>query len=87
MDAEDAYVKKRIDILDTLIKNTPKHYRAKDGIFEKAKILWEYGQWKQDSKLQSDALKLWYQIPKIPNNGDFLNKEAFETIQLLLREM
>ncbi|MGV3665126.1 MAG: hypothetical protein ACO1NV_03260 [Leptospira bouyouniensis] len=86
LDAEDAYVKKRIDILDTLIKNTPNFYRTKDGIFEKAKILWEYGQWKQDPKLQSDALKLFYQIPKIPNNGDFLNKDTFESIQLLLRD-
>lgn len=86
MDAEDAYIKKRLDILDTLLRNTPNFYRARDGIFEKAKILWEYGQWKQDPKLQSDALKLWYQIPKTPNNGDFLNKDAFDSIQLLLRE-
>ncbi|XDD45736.1 hypothetical protein AB3N60_13600 [Leptospira sp. WS39.C2] len=86
MDAEDAYVKKRLDILDTLIKNTPNFYRTRDGLFEKAKILWEYGQLKQDTKLQSDALKLFYQIPKIPNNGDFLNKDTFDTIQLLLRE-
>lgn len=86
MDVEDAYVKKRLDIIDTLIKNTPNHYRERDGVFEKAKILWEYGQWKQDSKLQSDALRLWYQIAKIPNTGDFLNQNAFESIQLLLRE-
>ncbi|PKA26390.1 hypothetical protein [Leptospira levettii] len=87
MDAEEAYVKKRIDILDTLLTHTPKFYRTKDGLFEKAKILWEHGQWKQDSKLQSDALKLWYQIPKIPKNGDFLNQETFDTIQLLLRDV
>lgn len=86
IEAEDAYVKKRIDILDTLIKNTPNHYRERDGLFEKAKLLWEYGQWKQDSKLQSDALKFFYKIPKVPNNGDFLNQHAFDSIELLLRE-
>ncbi|WP_167880752.1 hypothetical protein [Leptospira yanagawae] len=86
IEAEDAYVKKRIDILDTLIKNTPNHYRERDGLFEKAKLLWEYGQWKQDPKLQSEALKFFYKIPKVPKNGDFLNQNAFDSIELLLRE-
>ncbi|TGM05251.1 hypothetical protein [Leptospira jelokensis] len=86
IEAEEAYAKKRLDILDTLIKNTPNHYRERDGLFEKAKLLWEFGQWKQDPKLQSDALKYFYKIPKVPKNGDFLNQNAFDSIELLLRE-
>ncbi|TGL67571.1 hypothetical protein [Leptospira jelokensis] len=86
IEAEEAYAKKRLDILDTLIKNTPNHYRERDGLFEKAKLLWEFGQWKQDPELQSDALKYFYKIPKVPKNGDFLNQNAFDSIELLLRE-
>ncbi|MCW7482729.1 hypothetical protein [Leptospira kanakyensis] len=86
-DVEEAYSKKRIDILETLISKTPKGYRLKDGYFEKGRVLWESGVLRKDSKLQSEAIKTWNRIPGLPSNGDFLNERAYENIELLLRDL
>ncbi|MCW7458436.1 hypothetical protein ND856_16095 [Leptospira bandrabouensis] len=86
-DVEEAYSKKRVDILDTLIAKTPNGYRKRDGYFEKGRVLWEAGNSRKDSKLQSEALKIWNRISNLPTNGDFLNEKAFESIQLLLRDL
>ncbi|PJZ44467.1 hypothetical protein [Leptospira brenneri] len=85
-DVEEAYSKKRIEILETLISKTPKGYRIKDGYFEKGRVLWESGSFKKDTKLQSEAIKTWNKIVSLPANGDFLNEKANEAIQLLLRD-
>ncbi|MBM9591137.1 hypothetical protein JWG41_11810 [Leptospira sp. 201903075] len=86
-DVEEAYSKKRIDIMDTLISKTPKGYRIKDGYFDKGRILWESGMNRKDSKLLSEAIHSWNAIPRLPANGDFLNEKAYEAIQLLLRDL
>ncbi|PJZ83882.1 hypothetical protein [Leptospira harrisiae] len=86
-DVEEVYSKKRIDILETLISKTPKGYRIKDGYFEKGRVLWEAGNSRKDTKLQSEAIKTWNRISNLPTNGDFLNEHAYEAIQLLLRDL
>lgn len=86
-DVEEAYSKKRIDIIDTLISKTPKGYRIKDGYFDKGRILWEAGMSRKDSKLLTEAISNWNRIPNLQANGDFLNEKPYEAIQLLLRDL
>jgi hypothetical protein len=87
-DINRLYFKKRLEIMDTLIANTPDNYRLADGIFEKAKIHWEYSQTLtiEEKKMEQDkALDLWKKIQSSPSaNGDFLNEKPLKEIKSIL---
>jgi hypothetical protein len=87
-DVNSLYTKKRLDIMDTLIANTPDGYRRADAIFEKGRIHWEYsltlGKEGRDQE-QSRAIKIWSGIQEEDKrNGDFLNQKPLEDIQDIL---
>jgi hypothetical protein len=87
-DINRLYSKKRLEIMDTLIANTPDNYRLADGIFEKAKIHWEYSQTLpiEEKKIEQDkAIELWKSIQSITaTNGDFMNEKPLKEIKSLL---
>lgn len=87
-DVNSLYFKKRLDIMDTLIANTPDGYRRADALFEKGRIHWEYGQslsLTDRVREQSRALEIWSGIREgDKTNGDFLNQKPLEDIQDLL---
>lgn len=77
-DALKLYHRKKLEIMDYLLANTPENYRRSDAIFEKGRILWERGIRTGSNKEKKEAAQLWSQITSIPNSGDFLNREAFQ---------
>ncbi|MDF3818972.1 hypothetical protein P3G55_03615 [Leptospira sp. 96542] len=85
-DVEGAYNKKQLDIIDTLIQNTPNGYRLKDAYFERGRILWESGIARDDESLLFEAIKNWEKIPSLKQEGDFLAERSFEAIDLALRD-
>jgi hypothetical protein len=88
-DVNRLYSKKRLEIMDTLIQNTPNNYRKADGLFEKARIHWEYSQTlAMEERIieQSKAIQIWKGISAVhATNGDFLNEKALEEIKNTLR--
>ncbi len=84
-DAEQAFTQKRLEIMDTLIQNSPANYRVKDAIFEKGRILWEAGMQRNDENLFKQALLNWQKISQIPEQGDFLYKSSFNALESLLK--
>ncbi|BDA77775.1 hypothetical protein LPTSP3_g07050 [Leptospira kobayashii] len=84
-DAEAAYTNKRLQIMDSLIQNTPNGYRLQDALFEKGRILWESGILKGDDKLLYEAIGEWKKISK-KGEGDFLAEKTVENILLTLQQ-
>ncbi|GBF50783.1 hypothetical protein LPTSP4_23100 [Leptospira ryugenii] len=80
------YAKKRLEIIDTLIQNSPKSYRLKDAYFEKGRILWEMGRAENEDRYLEEALSVWAKIPQEREEGDFLLKKAFETLSFVLKD-
>ena len=85
-DASQLYEKKRIEILDYLIKTTPKNYRVADALFLKGNIYWERYEKNKNVELKKKAVVNWQKINKLENikEGDFLNKKTFEKIKPFL---
>lgn len=86
VDVEQAYTKKRLDILDTLIKNSPEKFRWKDAYFQRGVVNWESGKFRNDKNLLAEAIKDWNRIPALPNQGDFLFEKSFQNLELTLRD-
>lgn len=86
IDVQSAYVKKRLEILDTLIKNSPKQYRWKDAYFQKGVVLWEFGKFKGDKQLLVDAIQTWSKIPSLSSEGDFLFQSIWERMEWALKD-
>jgi len=88
-DVNKLYTKKRLDIMDTLIKNTPDNYRKADGLFEKARIHWEYSMTlplEERIQEQNKALEIWNGISAVhKTNGDFLNEKALTDLKETLK--
>jgi len=88
-DVNRLYAKKRLDIMDTLIKNTPDNYRKADGLFEKARIHWEYSQtlpMEERILEQNKAIQIWNGISGVhTTNGDFLNEKALTELKVTLK--
>ena len=80
-DSFQIYAKRRLEIMDYLIKQTPRSYRVKDALFEKGRIYWELGKMNLDASQYEKAIRVWSKIPTIRSDrGDFLNKDAFEKV-------
>lgn len=87
-DVHDLYFRKRIEIMDTLLANTPDHYRVKDAIFEKGRIYWEYSQhlpMEKRKEYQIQALQEWKKIESAQSSGDFLNEKTYLELKNLTR--
>ncbi|MCZ8156519.1 MAG: hypothetical protein O9264_10400 [Leptospira sp.] len=86
-DLELAYTTKRLQMMDTLISNTPAGYRLNDAYFEKGRILWEAGMFRGDDALLGEAIQNWSKI-KINKTAedDFLNQKAYESILFALQD-
>ena len=87
--AFNLYSKKRIEIMDFLILQTPGSYRLKDALFEKGKIYWEMARANfNDSKNFRLAIQTWSKIASIGGDqGEFINLRAYREIQPLLNKL
>lgn len=56
------YTKKRLEVLDYLIANTPKGYRKNDALFMRAIIHWEMGQKNNNMEEMNNAALEWYNL-------------------------
>ena len=75
------YAKRRIEIMDYLIKQSPSSYRIKDALFTQGSVYWELGKINLDASQYEKAIQIWSKIPTIQSDkGDFLNAEAFNKI-------
>ncbi len=80
------YYLKRTEILDYLLQNTPGGYRSKDATFAKARIYWESidpmepRSWANAKR----AVEIWRSIDHLTDNGDFLSKEAIDSMRVAL---
>ncbi|WP_411823572.1 hypothetical protein [Leptospira sp. 'Mane'] len=84
-DAELAYTTKRLQIIDSLIKNTPAGYRLQDALFEKGRIFWESGILRGEDELLYKAIAEWKKI-SLKGDGDFLAEKTVENIRLTLQQ-
>ncbi len=81
VDSFNIYAKRRIEIIDYLIKQSPSSYRMRDALFTKGSIYWELGKVNLDASQYEKAIQVWSKIPAIRSDkGDFLNAEAFDKI-------
>jgi hypothetical protein len=87
-DVNRLYTEKRLDILNTLINNTPDNYRVADAKFDKGRVHWEYSMsLEQEERAieQRKAFKEWASIKEADaSNGDFLNQKAWKELNDLL---
>jgi hypothetical protein len=87
-DVNRLYTEKRLDILNTLIANTPENYRVADAKFDKGRVHWEYSMGlgpEERIAEQNKALKEWASIREADGvNGDFLNEKAWKELNALL---
>lgn len=88
-DAVDLYAKRRLEIMDFLLKTSPEGYRQKDALFEKGKILWEKSSFKpaEQQKLLQEAIRVWEDLARIDRRTDknFLNQKAFAELKGLIK--
>lgn len=82
--AFDIYSKRRVEIMDFLLRTSPGGYRANDALFQKGQILWDRGDELRDDSLKRQAVQIWQSIPDSAGNGDFLNKEVLAEMKPLL---
>ncbi len=81
IDSFKIYAKKRLEIMDYLIKETPNSYRVKDALFEKGRIYWELGKVTLDASQYEKAIQTWSKVSMIKSDrGDFVNAKAFKQI-------
>jgi len=86
-DVEQAYSSKRLQMIETLIANTPNGYRLNDALFEKGRILWEAGMFRGEEGLLNEAISSWSKIRITKNDeGDFLSSAAYDSILFALRD-
>ncbi|WCL50351.1 hypothetical protein [Leptospira sp. GIMC2001] len=87
-DVNRLYTQKKLEIMDTILKNTPDNYRRSDAVFEKGRIHWEYSQTLPPEKRidhQNAAIQLWKSLRLgQSNSGDFLNSTALEDVMGVL---
>ena len=87
--AFNIYAKKRLEIIDYLIEQTPRSYRLKDALFERGKIYWEMARndFGNSQNLRS-AIQAWSKIADVKgDSGDFLNEEAYQQVRVLLDKL
>lgn len=84
-DALAMYFKKKLEIMDYLLATTPNNYRRADGLFEKGRILWEWGMKTNSIKERKEAVKVWNQIDQA-STGDFVSKEIFQQMNPFIQE-
>ncbi len=85
-DVNRLYLQKRLEIIDTLISDTPDEYRVADARFEKGRMLWEYSLYLPDSErreYQEKAMFEWSRINPNASTGDFLNQKTYEELKRL----
>ncbi len=75
--SSEKYTKKRLEIINYLLKNTPNKYRARDALFEKGRIQWEYAMENKKLEYFKKALKTWKSINKTPSKGEFLHRDTW----------
>ena len=85
-DIIDLYFKKNISITEYMYRTTPKSYRSKDILFERGRILWEYGIKKNELTFQNDAIKTWKKIETELENGEFKNSEVYKGLKQNLND-
>ncbi len=85
-DVENAYSKKRLEIMDTLIKNSPAGYRLNDAHFEKGKILWDSGMFRGEDRLLFSAIEEWKKINPKSKEGDFLAAKSYDSLGIILQQ-
>jgi hypothetical protein len=85
-DALKLYHRKKLEIMDYLLANTPENYRRSDAIFEKGRILWDRGMKTGSNREKKEAVQVWGLIANTPNSGDFLNKEIFQQMIPFIQE-
>ncbi len=85
-DVELAYFNKRIQVIETLIEDTPNGYRLNDAYFEKGRILWESGILRNEESLLNEAITTWSKIKVTKNEeGDFLASKAYDSISFSMK--
>ena len=87
--AFDLYSKKRLEIMNFLIRETPRSYRLRDALFEKGKIYWEMARadFSNFGNVRS-AVQTWSKIASIRSDrGDFINLKAYQEIRPLLNKL
>jgi hypothetical protein len=84
-DVQNLYDKRRLEILDHLLKTTPENYRRNDALFEKGRVLWERGlRTNKDTDL-TEAKNVWKQIqPGAETEETFLYKKSHELLNKAL---
>jgi hypothetical protein len=86
-DVELAYTTKRLQMMDSLIANTPNGYRLSDAYFEKGRILWEAGMFRGDEALLNEAIANWSKIkPSKSEDSEFLAGKTFDSLLFALRD-
>ncbi|MDZ4725927.1 MAG: hypothetical protein SH817_07210 [Leptospira sp.] len=84
-DVERAYATKRLQMMDTLIANTPGGYRLSDAYFEKGRILWESGMYRGDEKLLNEAIAEWSKIKSLKkDDGEFLASKTYDSLLIAM---
>lgn len=82
----NAYLKRRLEVMDYLLKTSPNCYRCQDALFEKANILWMKGFEKRDLKAMSEAVSIWKSISTNENPGeDFLSRSTLVEMLPILK--
>lgn len=89
-DVNELYTKKRLDILNTLIQDSPNNYRVADAKFDLGRVHWEYAMnlgLSERKEHMSKAIQAWNSIGNSDTqNGDFLNQKAWEEIRSELQK-
>jgi len=90
---ENKYLKRRYEIIDHIIKNTPKAYRLHDALFEQGFITWQMGLQNNDEKLKQEAIVQWQSLidEVLPSNfsekayPDFINISHLRLLNALIK--
>jgi len=84
------YSRKRVEIMDYIIQNTPQGYRKNDALFERAVIHWQQGVMANQENEKLLAIEQWLSISsdntQASDNSEFLNYEAWSKLIPLLKE-
>lgn len=93
-DIKEKYLKRRYEIIEHIVNNTPDAYRLPDALFERAVILWEMGLQNNDEKAKQQAINQWQALideAKKTNfspsaySSDFINLPHLRLLDALLR--
>ena len=87
-DAVKIYSKKRLEIIDYIIKNSPEEYRKHDALYEKGRIHWDLGILLGSEQEKISAIDIWKQIPSnfsASEDSGFIFKESIEKLNSALQ--